>query len=276
MKKLLGFVGVLLVALVIVVLVVGSQAGGIIKTAVEEIGPEVTGSQVTLSEANVSLLGGTAGLKHFVLGNPKGFKSDNLIQVNKVDVALDVNSLFSEVVHIKHIVIDSAELTYELSGKGSNVAALQKQIEQSTGAGATASTDNGQAGAESAPAKKVIIDKILITGTKINLAASLLQGEGASVIVPDIELKDLGKDQGGATPADVAKKVFKVLNGYVGKSIGNVLSKEQIQAAMNKELGKKVKGVKDKLSSQLGDKLGGELGGKLDKGLGDLFGGSKD
>ena len=265
MKKVLGFVAVLLVVLVVVLVVLASQAGGIIKTAVEELGPDITGTTVSLQDVNVSLLGGNAGIKGFVLGNPKGFKSDSLIEVGEVDVALDLQSLSSDTVRIKRIIIDGAELTYELSTKGSNVAALQKNIERNT-----ASTDQApaeeetEANADAESETKLVIDQVLIKGTKINLAASLLQGEGASLVVPDIELNDIGKDSGGASPADVAKEIFGVLNQAVGKSIGKVLSKDQIKAALDNEVTKQLGDAKDKL----GDKLG--------KGLNSLFGKPKE
>ena len=263
MKKVLGVVGVLLVVVVVALVVLASQSGSIIKTAVEELGPEITGTEVTLSSVDVSLLGGQAGIKGFVLGNPKGFKSDSLIEVGEVDVALDLQSLSSDTVRIKHIIIDGAELTYELSTKGSNVSALQKNIERNTGS-TDAAEESAAEGSDAESATKVIIDQVLIKGTKINLAASLLQGEGASLIVPDIELNDIGKDDGGATPAEVANKIFGVLNKAVGQSVGKVLSKDQIKAVLNNEVTKQLDGAKDKL----GDKLG--------KGLNSLFGKKKD
>ena len=126
MKKLSIVLVVLILLVVIAVVVVASQAGNLIQRAVETYGPEITGTSVTLSDVDISLLSGNASINNLVVGNPKGFKTDNAFRVGEVSVKLDLKSLFSEQIRIEKILIDSAELTYEQINKRSNIDALRK------------------------------------------------------------------------------------------------------------------------------------------------------
>ena len=62
MKKILIGAGVVIAVLAIVVYVVVSQSGSIIKAAVEKYGSEITQAKVTLNEVDLSLTSGKGTL----------------------------------------------------------------------------------------------------------------------------------------------------------------------------------------------------------------------
>jgi len=247
MKKLLIAVGVLVLLVVVAVLVVASQAGSLIKDGIESYGPEITGTSVTLSGVDVSLLSGNASINNLVIGNPKGFKSREAFRVGEVSVKLDVGSLFSEQIRIEKILIDGAELTYEQLNKTSNIDALKRNVERNTGA-SSGGSDTGDSGASDV---QLVIDDLYINGTQVNASVSVLgKDEQKSVTIPDIHLKDLGKDGDGSVAA-IVDEVVSLVTKAATKAVVNELGKRKVQEAIDKKKGEALQ----KLDGKLGDKL---------------------
>jgi len=243
MKKLLIAVGVLVLLVVVAVVVVASQAGSLIKDGVESYGPDITGTSVTLSGVDVSLLSGSASINDLVIGNPKGFKSSEAFRVDEVSVKLDVGSLFSEQIRIEKILIDGAELTYEQLNKTSNIDALKRNVERNTGA----SGGGSDMGDSSASDVQLVIDDLYINATQVNASVSVLgKNEQKSITIPDIHLKDLGKGGDGSVAAIVDEVV-----SLVTKAVVNELGKRKVQEAIDKKKGEALQ----KLDEKLGDKL---------------------
>jgi len=247
MKKLLIAVGVLVLLVVVAVLVVASQAGLLIKDGVESYGPEITGTSVTLSGVDVSLLSGNASINNLVIGNPKGFKSSEAFRVGKVSVKLDVGSLFSEQIRIGKILIDGAELTYEQRNKTSNIDALKRNVERNTGS----SSGGSEAGDGSASDVQLVIDDFYINGTQVNASVAVLgKEEQRSVTIPDLHLKDLGKG-GDSSVAGIVDEVVRLVTKAATKAVVDELGKRKVQEAIDKKKGEALQ----KLDEKLGDKL---------------------
>ena len=245
MKK---FLIVLLVVLVLLgggVFYVASQAGDIIRTAVVEYGPEITGTPVTLDSVSLSLLLGNAKINNLVIGNPDGFKSEDAVRVGVVEVQLDVNSLFGDAIHIQKILVDGAELTYELAGGGSNIDALKRNVEERTAA-LLGSGDEADASAEESTTA-LIIDDLFVNNTKVKVVAKLLGGKGASVTIADIHMEDIGKEEGGSSAAEVVNKLVAIITKSATGSVGQILSTDQLKGAVDDAVTDQVKGVSDKL-----------------------------
>lgn len=250
MKKILAVVVGVIAVIAILVGVAASQSGSIIRHAVEEFGPEITGTSVVLGDVDVSLIAGTASIKNLVIGNPEGFKSDSAVRVGEVAVLLDIKSLFSDRIHVQRILVDGAELTYELGKGGSNINALQRNIEQRT-AGMSEEQETTAVDEEES-ATTLVIDDVFVNGTKVNLVASLLGGKGAGVTLPDLHLEDIGGDDQGASPADAVKEVFGAVTKSVGTSVTKVLPADQIKETVDKAVGDKLKDVGGKLKGLFG------------------------
>lgn len=245
MKKLMLVILGVVAVLAILAGVIASQSGSIIRHAVEEFGPELTGTSVVLSDVNVSILTGAASIKNLVIGNPKGFKAEQAVKVGEVAVLLDVKSLFSDKIKIKKILVEGAELTYEVGRGVSNISALQRNIEERTAA--LAGGDSAASTEEAASGKKLMIDDVYINNTKVNLVASLLGGKGASATIPDIHLEDIGKSDEGASPAEAMKKIFGAISKNVAGSMTKIIPADQIKGTVDKAVGDKLKGAGDKL-----------------------------
>jgi len=250
MKKLLIAMGVLVLLVVVAVVVVASQAGSLIKDGVENYGPDITGTSVTLSGVDVSLLSGNVSIHNLVVGNPKGFKSSEAFRVGEVSVKLDVGSLFSEQIRIEKILIDGAELTYEQRNKTSNIDALKSNVERNTGASSDGSSS--EAGEGSASDVQLVIDDLYINGTQVNASVAVLgREEQKSVTISDIHLKDLGKN--GGSVAAIVDEVVSLVTKAATKAVVDELGKRKLQEAIDKKKGEALQ----KLDEKLGDKLKG-------------------
>ncbi|HEX9810130.1 MAG TPA: hypothetical protein VGC25_11115 [Alphaproteobacteria bacterium] len=213
-KRILAIVAIAVVAVVAGALVyLYLNFSGIVKAGVETHGPRYTRTEVRLGGVSVSLFGGEIGISDFFVGNPEGFKAPHAFRVGTVRVLVDRDSITSDVIRIREIVIDAPDIVYELGGANSNLQTIQRNV--STASGASAS--KGQGGAEG-QGPKVIIDNLYVTNAKAAVSAGVMGGEVVPVPVPNLHLKDIGKEKQGATMGEATKQVMDAVTGSVTKA----------------------------------------------------------
>jgi hypothetical protein len=245
----------LVIGVVIVVLIVAGlgflylSLGRLVRSAVETYGPKVTKSEVRLGDVDVSLLSGNAQLSGLVVGNPQGFKTPSAFKLGAMRVSLDIRSLMSDTVAIREILISAPEVTYELGPGGSNLTALQKNVEQFTGGGGKPGSEKPQA---QAGGRRVIIDRLRVEKAKLNVSAGPVPGEPVSLSLPDIELKDIGKGGQGASLASVVEKVLGEVNRNAAKAVANIDVKGLAEKARKEAEGAATAGAKEKLKGIFG------------------------
>ena len=209
-RRLLLVLFVVVVAVVAAVVIFG---GDLIQKGVETVGPKVTGVPVTLDQAFLYPVRGKAGLKGLTVNNPEGFNTDHLMKLDGISVDIDMASLKTDTVVIKSIVIDKPDICYEMSLKGSNLKALLDGMEKEGG-------EEGPEDAEAdsdAPGKKVVIESLKVVDGVVRISTKLMQGLNAPIPLPDIEMTDIGKEEGGegASLPDVIAMVLKEIAGSV-------------------------------------------------------------
>ena len=164
---------------------------------VNRFGPDVTQTKVSLAAANISLFKGSATLENLLIGNPDGYTEANAFEMGKIAVDLDITSLTEDTIVIKRVFIQEPKINYEKKLIGSNLQALQKNIEASIGRdsdGETAPTESEADKKDAKPAKKVIIEEFIVEGATVKLTAV---GQTLPVNIPTLKLMDIGKDEGG-------------------------------------------------------------------------------
>ena len=221
----------------------------IVKKGVETVGPAVAKVPVTLESASVSMLSGTGGIKGLAVGNPQGFKTPSAVKVGEVSVAVDAMSVFSDKVVVRSVKVLAPEITFEGSLKGSNLSKILENVQAFAAAEKGGSTAGG-------PAKKLQVDELIISDGKVNLSLTVLGGKSATVPLPTIQLKNLGQDAQGITPAELSEKIFKAVLDNATQVAGDVvgkLGKEAVDAA--KDLGQGAKTQVDKITKGLGGLL---------------------
>ncbi len=264
MKKLILIGCALLVVVAAVVFFGLSNLGPIIKKAVNTYGPEITQTKVRLGDAGVSLFSGEAKLSDFQLGNPKGFNTPEAMKVGSIYVNVDEKSLTGNPIIIDKIEVVAPEITYERSGRGDNFNALLRNVKQRTGAGKSGGDASKPAETEaSGGGKKLLIRSVVIKDGRVNLAAKALAGQTISAELPYIELKDVGGQKEGVTPAKAMNLILAELYTQMqSPDVTTVLNKGLEELGVTVK-GISVKGLDEKSKKQvesLKDKVKGILG----------------
>jgi len=69
------------------------------------------------------------------------------------------------------------------------------------------------------PGKKMIVELLSIRDARVSYAPAVLKGKSLDISLPDIELKDIGKDRGGVTGAQLAKAITDALKPRITRSV---------------------------------------------------------
>ena len=256
LKKIIGFtVLVIVVVIAAAFIYLSMNYSSIVKAGVESQGPKFTKTAVSLDGVAVSPFAGEISIKDFLVGNPKGFKTSHAFKVGEVKVAVDLGSLTGETIHVREIVIDAPDIIYELGGGGSNLETIQKNVTQASGGGGKSKDAKAQDGGGEGP--KVIIDNLYVRNIKVALSAGILGGKKVPVPVPDIHLKDIGKDSKGgkgATMGEATAKVMDEITGSVTKAASaiNLEGIKKQAEELTKGAGGAAKGVTDGLKGLFG------------------------
>ena len=216
----------LLILLTIIILLAGGICGlylnleSIVKASVAKYGSQLTGTEVALDGFRLSLRKGEAELKGLRIANPEGYQTPQILSLGSVYVRLDMRSLLKPVIVVEEIRIANPEIAYELKSVAhNNVSDLLAAVNKNAAAAAKPAaakpaadqTDATRAGtakpavssggsaksASSSGGIKVIINALNITGGKVSLGATFGgKGAAASVPLPAVTLKDIGREKG--------------------------------------------------------------------------------
>ena len=210
MKKWIFLGGGAIIAVIVIVLVIGVfNLGPIIKKAVNTYGPEITKTEVKLGDVEISILSAEAELKDFFLGNPKKFNSPQAMSVKSIHLSVDKKSLTKNTIIIDRIEVVAPEITYEKISGTDNFQTIMNNVEKSIGADKTAAQPAEKG--EKAEGKKILIKNFIFKDGKVNLVMAMLGEKTLSANLPDIHLKNVGKEKGGASPAEAFKEIFAAL-----------------------------------------------------------------
>jgi hypothetical protein len=200
-----------------------SSLDSLVKSAIERYGPEITGVTVQVGSVNLSPRDGRGSIKGLRLGNPKGYRTARALALGEITIALEPASLAGDVIRIREIVVEGADITYEKVGNLTNLEAIQRNVD------AYARKFGGAQPAAGGRQKKMVIDSLVIRSSKVNLSSALTAGNALSVSLPDIHLRDIGKRTNnataGATAAEVTRQVINALVAAVGRAAASGLRK---------------------------------------------------
>ncbi|MCH7942899.1 MAG: hypothetical protein IIB67_06680 [Proteobacteria bacterium] len=269
-----------------------SSLDGIILEAVETYGSEITQAKVSLAAVELDLTSGRGSLRGLSVGNPKGFNTPSAFELGAISITIDSCTVSDDTIVINEIVIDAPVVTYELGADGSNIDAIQRNVEAYMAQFGDDPADDGGEG------PKLIIDDLYIRGGKVNISATFLDGKALSAELPDIHLEDIGREDEGASPAAIAEQIIAALTAGTTGAVSS-LGLEEIMGGAGKLLegvaegagellesvtsggegaGEALEGVVEGAGEALegaGEALEGAAEGAA-KALGNLFGGSSD
>lgn len=200
MKKPLLIIVVALFAIVLVAYIaVQFFFGSIVKTGVNQVGPRVTQTSVTLEDASLSPLSGEGTLTGFTVGNPAGWSQANLLHVGRVQFDVEPGSVFSDTIVINSLVVEQPEFVYETRVVASNIGDLLKNIEAAVGTRPDTTEQD-------AKPRKFIVRHFSMQNAKVAVGV----GPAAMpMVVPAVELRDLGVNEGGLTAGQLGVAVMR-------------------------------------------------------------------
>jgi uncharacterized protein involved in outer membrane biogenesis len=204
MKKFLLYLGITLLA----VLLIGYIAaqfflGSIVKAGVNQVGPKLTQSKIQLESATISPISGAGTLTGFVVGNPQGWSSGNALSVSKVHFDVQPSSFLKDTIVINDLSVDQPEFVYETHILSSNIGDLLKNIENAVGG-----SGKSEPAEKNAKPKKFIVKHFILQNGKVSV------GVGAAavpLVIPTVELKDLGVAEGGLTGGQLTFAVMRAV-----------------------------------------------------------------
>jgi hypothetical protein len=204
MKKLLAAIAVLVAIVAVAVYFFLFNLNGIIKSALEKYGSEVTQTAVNISSVDLSLATGHGAVNGFSLGNPKAFVAAKAMKIGSVDFQVDTKTVTgSQPIVIDVININSPDITFEVGNDGiSNLQVLGKNVQGAPSSGASDKSDSGTS------ARKVIIKNLYIRNGKVAITHALLRRREVSANLPTIHLTNIGQGGVGVTPEEVTKRIL--------------------------------------------------------------------
>lgn len=252
MKKLI-YIGVaLLVVIAIGIYFLFSSLNSIVKAAVEKVGSDATQAQVRLANVDIQITSGKGAMRGLTVGNPSGFKTDRAFSLGEISLQVDVGSVTKDTIVIKEVVIAAPEVTYELATGGSNIDALQRNVNAYTGGGG-GKTEKGKGSSEGG--KKMVIENLYVRNGKVNVSATALGDKTMTTPLPDIHLTNIGKQSGGATAGQVTQQVLSAIGQSASKAATSLPEVGKLVGSMKERAAGVVGAAKEGAAKEAGEGL---------------------
>ena len=216
MKRALLIAGVLVALAALGALVAWNSLDLVVRYALERWGPDVTGVKIEVAEVRISPGDGAGRIAGIEVGNPPGFSSARAARFGEVRLALDPSTITSDLVHVRELALVAPQVTYERGDRGTNLDAIQRNIEAYVKKAEGA--DGGKAPAAKA-GRKFVIDRLTIRNARVLMTNKGLGGQGLSFDLPDVDLRDVGRRQGGMTASQVAQLVTATLQQRIAMRV---------------------------------------------------------
>lgn len=208
MKTVLTIVAVAAVIVTIIIAVIIISLGSIIEKGIETAGSASLGTEVALSDADLSLLAGRVSLDDLRIANPTGFKTDHLFRLGKAQVTVKPTALLQDEVVVEHIILDSPSLIIERSISGTNMSVVLGNIKRTTIPKKEPETEEPEP--EEPEKQKTFRIKLLhITGAEVTFASFMTAGKPITIPLPEIKRENISNADG--TGMELAQVVEEVL-----------------------------------------------------------------
>lgn len=225
-----GIVGVIAIVAIVFVYVF-SNIEDLIEQAVEGVGTAALKADVSLDKVELSLTSGKGGLKGLTIDNPKGFETPTAMKLGQVSVQVDMKQTTPDKIVVNEVLILAPDVTYEMGTPLSNMDILQKNVNDFVKENVGESS--GGSSSSSGDGPKVIIENLIVRDGKVNVATNFpgLEGKSLSGTLPDIHLKDIGKEEGGTDPAKVVDELISAIVAGSTNVIGDLGVDEMVKGA---------------------------------------------
>ena len=211
-KFLIKAIVAIVLLVVVAVLALPLWFGPVAKTAANAVAPKVVKTDFNLGHIALNPYTGRFELGGLALANPEGYSEKMAVTLGELVFDCEPLSVMTDVIHIEEITVKDVFASVVTKDGVMNFTQIQYNV-----AGGKEKYEQAQAEKESAakleelkakelaqekredekaagekPAKKVIIDKLTISGLKLKLGF-------LPIVLPSVTLTDIGRKSGGAT-----------------------------------------------------------------------------
>lgn len=173
-------IGGVIILIIVGFLIFTLTIDSMVKSGIEDIGSEMTGTPVTVDNVSISAFSGRGEIAGFRVANPDGYSQDYAFEVDNFTIELDVWSLFSDVIHVKDITITGPFVYVEQKMPENNLRTILNSINESASEGT--SSDTG-----------LFIESFLMENGSADLYTEVGGERSARVEISQIELSDIGE-----------------------------------------------------------------------------------
>ena len=276
-KILLKAVVVIVVLVIVALLLLPIWFGPVVKTAANSAVPGIVKTDFHMGHLHLNPYTARFELGDMQLSNPQGYSEKYAVTLGDIIFDAETLSLATDVIHIEEITVKDVfvsvvsggenkvdnfkQIQYNVAGGKEKYEAAQAEKEEKAKleelqAKETAQEKRepeAQVSEEEKPAKKVIIDKLHISGLKVQYGI-------LPISVPvTIELADIGRKTGGATLMEAWQQIWEGILKAAGvggeqlKALGNLTGDAAKQAT---EAANKAVGDATKAASQATESVG--------------------
>ncbi len=208
----------LIIAVVGVVVLAFTQVDKIAKEAIERGGTYAMQVETTVDTVDVNITGGTASLNGLNIANPAGFDTSHFLRMGDANASMNIESIRSDTIVMPSITLSGIDVILDKGGNPSNYNTILNSLKrfESSGQDAPPADQGG---------KKLIINSLKLQDINIRVAnmpgISLAVGDVA-VNIPEIELRDVGKEE-SMTTAEVINLVVKTVLAAAVEAGGGII-----------------------------------------------------
>ena len=239
--------------------------------------PGYTGTDFRIDKFYLNPYSGTLAISGVKLSNPKGFGEAAAFSLSSFNVEVSVGSLLSDTVLVREVTIDDAFVSYYSHDGKNNFDVILSNVDKGKGPKEKKSGSKAAKDESSSAQKKVIIEHLRIAGTKVKLMKSDMM---PALMLPSIELTDIGKKSGGATLEEAWSQIVNAVMKSMSSmgdglgAIGAILGDGTKSVSGSLDAGAKdAVGIVDKTAKDTIDAVG-DTAKKTTDGIKNLFKGS--
>lgn len=227
MKKTLKIILWLLLGLVLLLVAAIAAAplwmGPLVRSAAVSAVPGLTGCDFKLENASLNPWTGKFRLVGMHLRNPKGYDAEDAVAFDSLFVELDMGTVCTKKIHIREITIENPYVSYVFDAKGSNnFDRILAKVNESTAAEEKKQAQPAAKDEKKGDAPKVVIDKLVINGTKVRYRMLTLP-----IPLPTLTNIGGGENSEGASAEEVKETVWNSIKDKftsVGGALGSAAS----------------------------------------------------
>ena len=223
-KILLWLLAIVAILIILAVASLPLILGPTVRSVATSVVPQLTGTEFQMDSCSINPYTGKLSINGFALKNPKGYDEPNAVSFESLNVAVEVGSLLTKKIHVYEIVLEKPFASYVFDDEGTNnfdriLANVNSKLKKDE-----KKEEKVEKKEEAGEAPKVLIDKLVINGTKVKYRK-------LSLPIPLPNLTKIGYGTGddkakeeakGATLEEVRDQIWKEAKSSV-PDLGNIV-----------------------------------------------------